>query len=942
MKFLSKILILLLFVISANSFGQVYLDSTASVQERVDDLLGRMTLDEKIGQMIQADHKAVGNMNDMLTYHIGSILSGGGSDPDAGNSPANWADLKDQFQQKAMESRLGIPIIYGIDAVHGHSNVEGAVMFPHNIGLGATGDPELIKEAARITAIEMRATGMDWTFAPCVAVPRDERWGRTYEGFGETPELAQMYGGAAVEGFQTETLNSFTSVVACAKHYLGDGGTTNGIDQGNTVLSEEELRAIHLPGYITAIEQDVKTVMISYSSWNGNKMHGHDYMINDVLKGELGFEGFVVSDWAGIDQLPGDYRSDIKTSINAGLDMIMVPNNYVDMFNNLKSLVNANEVTEARINDAVSRILAVKFELGLFEHPYAVRSLLPLVGSDEHRAVGREAVRKSAVMLKKNDNVLPMPKSGIKVLVAGEHANNIGLQCGGWTIQWQGMSGDITEGTTILEGIQKVAPSVEVVYSEDGSYDGDDIDYIIAAIGEEPYAEGNGDKDDLSLQKSQVQMIRDLKLKGVPVVTILISGRPMIINPVLHNSDVFISAFLPGTEGDGIADILFGDFSPTGLLPMSFPKSMDQIPLNVGDEEYDPLFEYQFGITSLDNSPEGSNPEFNSAMLTEDSRHIELSFNKSMNNLANSTAVFKVLVNGTDEVAVTGFTVSTVSDDRLTIELEAEIQTTESITIEYISGDLKSEDGGTLLPFDPELVINYPALVPQSFFLPGLIEAEDYHDMSGVDVQGTSDVGGGLNVGWIDTGDWMDYNCELMYTGSYIVRFRVASESAGGTISFRVNGTEVFQQNIPVTGGWQNWQTSSGLADLSAGDITIRLHALAGGFNLNWFELTALTDVEEDKTEITGYRLEQNYPNPFNPSTNISYSLNERSFVTLRVFDVLGREMEKLVNEEQSAGSYEVTFNAAQLTSGIYFYSISAEGISGEKYNSVNKMILMK
>ncbi|GJQ64762.1 MAG: hypothetical protein SCALA702_38150 [Melioribacteraceae bacterium] len=940
MKILSRLLLTFLFL-STISFGQTYLDSNATVQERVDDLIGRMTLDEKLGQMIQADHKAVGDLNDMLTYHIGSILSGGGSDPDAGNSPANWADLKDLFQQKAMGSRLGIPIIYGIDAVHGHSNVEGAVIFPHNIGLGATGDPELIKEAARITAVEMRATGMDWTFAPCVAVPRDERWGRTYEGFGETPELAQMYGAPAVEGFQGETLNSFTSVVACAKHYLGDGGTTNGVDQGNTQLSEADLRAIHLPGYISAIEQDVKTVMISYSSWNGNKMHGHDYMINDVLKDELGFEGFVVSDWAGIDQLPGDYRSDVKASVNAGIDMVMVPNNYADFFNNLKSLVNNGEVTADRIDDAVRRILAIKFEMGLFEHPYAIRSLLATVGSEEHRAVAREAVRKSAVMLKKSDDVLPIPKSGVKILVAGEHADNIGLQCGGWTIQWQGASGDITEGTTILEGIQNAAPSAEIIYSEDGSYDGDDIDFIVAAIGEEPYAEGDGDKDDLNLQKSQVQMIRELQLKGAPVITILISGRPMIIDPVLHNSDVFISAFLPGTEGDGISDILFGDYNPSGLLPMSFPKNMAQIPLNVGDADYDPLFEYQFGITSLDNSALGSDPVFYTAMLTEDAGQIELSFNKSMNNLANSTAVFKVMVNGNDEVAVDGFSVADFADDRLLLELAENIQTVETITVEYISGDLKSEDGGTLQPFTAD-VINFPGLVPQSFFLPGLIEAEDYHDMFGVQTEGTSDVGGGLNVGWIDTGDWMEYNSDLMYTGTYVVKFRVASESAGGTISFKVDGSEKFQQNIPVTGGWQNWQTSSGMADLDAGEMTIRLHAAAGGFNLNWFELTALTDLDDDDRSTMGYRLEQNYPNPFNPSTNISFSLKERSFVTLKVFDVLGREIEELVNQEKSAGSFDIQFDASQLTSGIYFYSISAEGISGEKYHSVNKMMLMK
>jgi beta-glucosidase len=355
----------------------VYLDPSASTEARVEDLLSRMTLEEKVGQMTQADHEAVDNVQDITTYFLGSVLSGGGSDPAAGNDPKSWADLTDRFQQKALDTRLKIPLIYGVDAVHGHSNVTGAVIFPHNIGLGATRNPDLVKQAARVTAIEVAATGMDWTFAPCVAVPRDERWGRTYEGFGETPELVEVLSGALVKGFQTDTLNQPTSIVACAKHYLGDGGTEGDVDQGNTVLSEQELRAIHLPGYLAAIENDVKTIMASYSSWNGVKLHGHKTLLTDVLKKELGFKGFIVSDWRGIDQLPGDYTSDVETSINAGIDMVMVPDHYVDFFTTLVSLVKQNRVSRDRIDDAVRRILSVKFERGLFERPMADRSLLP-------------------------------------------------------------------------------------------------------------------------------------------------------------------------------------------------------------------------------------------------------------------------------------------------------------------------------------------------------------------------------------------------------------------------------------------------------------------------------------------------------------------------------------------------------------------------------------
>jgi beta-glucosidase len=438
---MNKIILLFVFLLSSVINSQTYLDPNASVEERTNDLLSRMTLEEKIGQMTQADHGAISNIDDVKNYYLGSILSGGGSDPASGNSAVNWADLYDSFQQVALQTRLKIPIIYGIDAVHGHSNVTGAVIFPHNIGLGATRNPQLVEQVARITAVEIAATGVDWTFAPCIAVPRDERWGRTYEGFAETPELVSLLGDASIRGLQTDDLNNPTAIAACAKHYIGDGGTAGGIDQGNVILTEEELRRIHLPGYISAIENDVKTIMASYNSWNGTKLHGSSYLINDVLKTELGFEGFVVSDWAAIDQIPGDYMSDVEISINAGIDMVMVPNDYPAFFNNLKSLVEQQKVSIDRIDDAVRRILKVKFEMGLFERSFTDRSLLSMVGSPGHREVGRQSVRESQVILKKNDNVLPLPKSGAKILLAGEHADNIGLQCGGWTIQWLGQSG---------------------------------------------------------------------------------------------------------------------------------------------------------------------------------------------------------------------------------------------------------------------------------------------------------------------------------------------------------------------------------------------------------------------------------------------------------------------------------------------------------------------
>jgi beta-glucosidase len=874
-------------------------------------------------------------MEDVKTYFLGSILSGGGSDPSSGNTALDWANLYDSFQQKALQTRLEIPIIYGIDAVHGHSNVHGAVIFPHNIGLGAARNPELVENAARITAVEIAATGIDWTFAPCIAVPRDERWGRTYEGFGERSELASLIGSAAVRGFQNDSLNMPTSIVACAKHYVGDGGTTGGDDQGNTELTEEELRAIHLPGYITAIENDVKTIMASYSSWNGFKLHGHSYLLNDVLKDELGFEGFIVSDWAGIDQLPGDYTSDVETSINAGIDMVMVPNNYVEFINTLTSLVQQNKISMDRINDAVRRILKVKFELGLFERPFADRSLIPLVGSSEHRDIARQCVRESQVLLKKNDNILPLPKTNIKILVAGEHADNIGLQCGGWTIQWGGASGEITEGTTILEGLRKIAPNVDFVYDADGNFDDYEADYAVVVVGEQPYVEGRGDTDDLSLKKSQTQLVRKFKKMGVPVITILISGRPMIINSELHNSDALFAAWLPGTEADGIAELLFGNYEPTGKLPMTWQKSMDDIPMNYGDVDYDPLFEYGFGITSYANSDIESAPFLNSALLTEDGDMIELSFNKSMNNSGNTQANMSVIKDGSVSIGVTNFELSSFDENIILLHLDEVIDKNASLTVSYLSGNLASEDGGVLNIFMDQPVINFRG--SGLHLLPGKIEAEDYSRMYGIQTENTTDIGGGLNVGWIDDNDWLEYNCDIQYTGIFSVNFRVASQSQGGIIKFLVNGVEKFNQTVPVTGGWQNWITVYSIIDLESGQDTIRLFAEQGGFNINWFDLVLLTDAEEENLTKKNFELFQNYPNPFNPITTISYEIPKNSFVEIKILDVLGRDVATFVNEEKSAGNHRFDFNGSELSSGIYFYQINAGS-----YMKIQKMILLK
>lgn len=567
-----------------------------SVNERVEQLLTQMTLDEKIGQMTQAERGALTNITDIKTYFLGSLLSGGGSAPSTNTAQA-WADMYDAFQNTALQTRLKIPLIYGIDAVHGHNNVFGATIFPHNIGLGCTRNPQLVEQAARVTAEEVSGTGIDWTFSPCIATVRDERWGRSYEGFGETPELSVSMSDAMVRGYQGTNLSDNGNILACAKHYLGDGGTSGGDDQGNVIADEQTVRQLYLRGYISAINAGVKSVMISYNSISGLKMHGSKYWITDVLKTELGFKGFVVSDWQGIDQLSGDYKTDIEISINAGIDMVMVPNNFKEFIQYLKELVNENKVSIERVDDAVRRILTVKFELGLFEKPYTDRSLTATIGSTAHRGIARQCVRESLVLLKNKNNFLPLPKTTGRILIAGKNGVDLGNQCGGWTISWQGGSGDITLGTTVYHAIRNtVSSSTQVNYSYDGSI-AQSGDIGILVIGETPYAEGNGDSQNLSLDAEDLNAINNFKNAGIPYVIILISGRPMIITDVLDDCNAFIAAWLPGTEGQGIADVLFGDYNFTGKLSHSWPRSMSQIPINYGDQNYDPLFPYGFGLT---------------------------------------------------------------------------------------------------------------------------------------------------------------------------------------------------------------------------------------------------------------------------------------------------------------------------------------------------------
>ncbi|MBD3647434.1 MAG: glycoside hydrolase family 3 C-terminal domain-containing protein [Pseudomonadales bacterium] len=595
-----------------------------AMEQKIAEIIAAMTLEEKVGQIIQAEIQYT-TPEDVRNYHLGSVLNGGGSLPnrDKHASPADWLAMADAYYDASMDTsdgRVAIPIIWGSDAVHGHNNVIGATIFPHNIGLGATRNPDLIREIGRVTAREMRVTGIDWTFAPTVAVAQDERWGRTYESYSEDPDIVSSYAGEFVIGLQgepgTRDFLDVDHVVATVKHFLGDGATEGGDDQGDARISEEELRDVHGPGYFTALEAGVQSVMASFSSWNGEKMHGHEYLLTDVLKRRMKFDGLVVGDWNGHGQLPGCTNASCPDAINAGLDLFMAIEDWKDLYRNTLEQARNGVIAEERLNDAVSRILRVKLRAGLFEKgrpsSRGIAGTEGIIGNSVHREVARRAVRQSLVLLKNDNGVLPVASTA-NILVAGSGANDLGRQTGGWTITWQGTDNDNADfpgATTIVDAISEAVDQSggSVTHSESGDFDVKP-DVAIVIFGEEPYAEFQGDLDTLEfepLQKTSLALLRKLKAKDIPVVSVFLSGRPMWVNPELNQSDAFVAAWLPGTEGGGVADVLIGDengkprFDFTGKLSFSWPGTPLQTRLNPHHENYDPLFALGYGLSYRD------------------------------------------------------------------------------------------------------------------------------------------------------------------------------------------------------------------------------------------------------------------------------------------------------------------------------------------------------
>ncbi|KAJ7964134.1 Beta-glucosidase [Quillaja saponaria] len=594
----------------------IYKNPNEPIEARIKDLLSRMTMKEKAGQMTQIE-RIVTTPSAIKDFCIGSILSGGGSGPFENALPSDWANMVDGFQKSSLESRLGVPLIYGIDAIHGNNNVYGATIFPHNVGLGATRDADLAQRIGVATALEVRASGIHYTFAPCVAVSRDPRWGRCYESYSENTEIVRKMT-SIVSGLQGQPPEGHprgypfvagrNNIIACAKHFVGDGGTEKGVNEANTILSYDDLERIHIEPYLDCISQGVSTIMASHSSWSGRKVHGDRFLLTEVLKDKLGFRGFVISDWGGLDRLSqplgSNYHYCISSAINAGIDMVMVPFRYESFIDYLTFLVESGEIPIARIDDAVERILRVKFAAGLFEFPFTDASLLDRVGCKAHRDLAREAVRKSLVLLKNgkdpNKPFLPLNRNAKRILVAGTHADDLGYQCGGWTATWLGSSGPITIGTTILDAIKEaVGVETEVIYERYPSIDTmkcEDISFAIVVVGEGPYAESCGDNSELVIPFNGADIISSVTDR-IPTLVILISGRPLMLESwLLEKIDALVAAWLPGSEGAGITDVVFGDHDFKGSLPVTWFRRVEDLPTHAVDNSYDPLFPLGFGL----------------------------------------------------------------------------------------------------------------------------------------------------------------------------------------------------------------------------------------------------------------------------------------------------------------------------------------------------------
>jgi len=893
------LIVFILVIVSSNLKSQIYLDPTETIDNRVTDLVSRMSLDEKIGQMAQVELKSIDETKSIIAdYYLGSVLTGGGLYLDT-NSVASYALWYDSVQFYAMQTPHKIPVLYGVDAVHGHNNVNQAVLFPHNIGLGCTRDTNLVQEISRITALEVKATGMNWNFAPCVAVPQDERWGRTYEGYSENVDLVTSFGAAAIRGYQGDTLSNEKSVLACAKHFIADGGTYNGVNMGNAIMEEEELRRVHLPPYIKAVDEGVGSVMASFSSWNNIKCHGNQYLLTDVLKTELGFDGFVISDWGGVDQVANDYKTALKQAINAGVDMIMLPYDYDDFSVKMKELIASDDIPMSRVDDAVSRILKQKFRMGLFENHSRVTEFADSVGIAVHRTVAREAVRKSVVLLENNFEALPLDKNAT-ITVIGKNANNLGYQCGGWSILWQGASGKITEGTTILDGMKEVAPTANITYSIDGSnIPSSSIGVVV--IGETPYAESNGDSKTINFSQEDVAAIRNAYNSCEKVICVIVSGRPLILDQIAPYAHAIVAAWLPGTEGQGVADVLFGDYLPSGELSFTWPKSVQQLPINYGDSDYEPMYEYGYGLKNFDGPVVGSAPKIISSVMSPNGAAIILTTNKDISGDI-SIHDFECKVN--EEVTQIK-NISYIDAHTIKLDLNINIIDKAEVSVIYTGTTILATDNGILAPFSTTV---YNWLTTASRLkIPGTLQAESsFFKYNSLNVQ--TDGEDAVTAIQIQDKSSIYSYVKVSSAGDYMALLRFASEQNAEVIInvYSKTNMQMFSKTI-TSGSISEWKTDTieGIS-LDKGEYIVEVTGTKGLLLLDYIkmEFVPTTQIPFLQNELDVY------PNPVDKILTIS---NSEVIVKVSLINVSG-----VVCLQEECNSTTVKLSVENLKPSVY------------------------
>lgn len=831
MKKRSVLLVALAFIFAESVLCQTENTKELSVDEKVSTLLKSMSIEDKIGQMLIADYGSLhNNTKDIAIYKIGNILFGADSDPDL-NTASSWAQLCDSLQNIAIASNLHIPLFIATDAIHGHSNVSTATIFPQNIGMGCTRNTRLVSEEGKIIASEAAATGIRLLFSPSFIVPRDERWGGTFEGYGEDPTLVSLMGNAFVDGLNSLTLPDGGHAVACPK-YLGSVGFKTEKNEGKgSALYNSKNASINDSALLHTGALMISSMLLINDQSTESQMKQIE-----TFKSKYNYSGFVVSDWETTSNMQGDYRTVVKNCINAGIDMFMETSSYKQFTETVKHCIVTGEISKDRIDDAVTRILTQKIKSGLFQHPHSYPELLSKVGDKSRKTIAKQCVRESAVILVNKNNVLPISKKTIRIHVAGSAANNLAMQCGGWTINWQGLGDKDIDGQTFLEALKQSGTSSKITYSKNGQgATGSEVGIVV--IGEEPYAEWYGNKQELFLTQDDINAVMNVKNANVPVVCVLLSGRPIILDPILNYCDAIVAGWLPGPEISGLTDVLFGDVKPKGLLSQSWPISMNQIGENTGDACYNPLFAYGAGITVFESTKYNS-PRLISANVIRNGAAVELAFSKPIIEFS-AIDNFSVVANEKKQRPILGLS-KTEDPSCIILILNDSIKVNQKVHVNFESGFVKSKDGGLVLPFKNFTVFNPISTLKKIYKIPAMIQAEKYSDQRDIDIQECWDDKNGQAI-VLEKGEWSEYVLNSNFPGYYSVTFRVQSSNKS-ELSLSVDGREIGIVKIPASkpGAWTSVQLKK--VYITNGKQTFTISSKGEPVAINWISFDAFVN----------------------------------------------------------------------------------------------------